>query len=71
VTRHIAILIDAGFFPKRLPKLVPADQCGTPETIASQIKRLCFRHVTNSWDWHFINMREGISHILSARRYMV
>jgi len=40
VTRHIAILIDAGFFPKRLPKLVPADQCGTPETIVSQIKRL-------------------------------
>lgn len=44
-TRSIAILIDGGFFLKRLPKLVPANRCETPERIAVCIRRMCQSHV--------------------------
>lgn len=55
--RHIAILIDGGFFAKRLPKLVSPAKCGTPEATVSCIRHLCRNHVkllTGEQDarWH-------------------
>ncbi len=44
-TKQIAILIDGGFFLKRLDKLVPANRCDTPENIARSVRKLCFAHV--------------------------
>jgi len=44
-TRKIAVLIDGGFFIKRLPKLVRPDQCATPEAVARAASALCKRHV--------------------------
>lgn len=43
--RRVAILIDGGFFLKRLPKVVPAHQCDRPEHIAAAIRRLCRGHI--------------------------
>jgi uncharacterized LabA/DUF88 family protein len=43
--QQIAILIDGGFFLKRLSKLVPANHCDTPENIARCVRKLCFNHV--------------------------
>jgi len=34
--RRIAILIDGGFFIRRLPKLVKASDCDKPERIADR-----------------------------------
>lgn len=42
---QIAILIDGGFFLKRLSKLVPAHHCDTPANIARCVRKLCFNHV--------------------------
>lgn len=42
---RIAILIDGGFFLKRLPKLVTPEHCNSPEGIAKCVRRLCFNHV--------------------------
>jgi len=39
--RHIAILIDGGFFLKRLPKLVTRHRCAMPENIAGCMRLLC------------------------------
>lgn len=44
-SQQIAILIDGGFFLKRLSKLVPATECDTPESIARCVRKLCFNHV--------------------------
>lgn len=44
-TGNIAILIDGGFFLKRLPKLVTPARCATPERIAGCIRHLCQNHV--------------------------
>lgn len=44
-SRHIAILIDGGYFLKRLPKLVPPARCATPEGIVACIRSLSRRHV--------------------------
>ena len=44
-SQQIAILIDGGFFLKRLSKLVPTHQCDTPENIARCVRKLCFNHV--------------------------
>lgn len=44
-SQQIAILIDGGFFLKRLSKLVPAHQRSTPENIARCVRKLCFNHV--------------------------
>jgi hypothetical protein len=43
--RRIAVLIDGGFFLKRLPKLVPPHFCTTPKQIADSARGLCRRHV--------------------------
>jgi uncharacterized LabA/DUF88 family protein len=43
--RRIAVLIDGGFFLKRLPKLVPAQFCTTPKQVADTARHLCKRHV--------------------------
>lgn len=43
--RQIAILIDGGFFLRRLPRLLPAADIQTPEHIAKAVRRLCFNHV--------------------------
>jgi len=43
--RRIAVLIDGSFFLRRLPKLVPAHSCTTPEQIADWARILCRRHV--------------------------
>jgi uncharacterized LabA/DUF88 family protein len=43
--RRIAILIDGGFFLKRLPKLVSPQQCGSAQGVADSIRRLCRQHV--------------------------
>lgn len=44
-TRRIAILIDGGFFLKRLPKLVAADYCDSPASVAKSARVLCRNHV--------------------------
>lgn len=58
-TRSIAILIDGSYFLKRLPKLVKAEVCDTPEKIAAQVVHLCRNHVkhltacgNNDWKQH-------------------
>jgi uncharacterized LabA/DUF88 family protein len=43
--RRIAILIDGGFFLKRLSKLVPREYCDSPEAVAKSAKILCRNHV--------------------------
>jgi uncharacterized LabA/DUF88 family protein len=43
--RRIAVLIDGGFFLKRLPKLVEARYCTTPLQVAEAARHLCKRHV--------------------------
>lgn len=44
-TRRIAVLIDGGFFLKRLPHLVTPARCDTPERIAGCVRHLCRSHV--------------------------
>lgn len=58
-TRNIAILIDGGYFLKRLPKLVPAQRCSTAEEIARCLRDLCRSHVNqltrdqqSNWNQH-------------------
>jgi uncharacterized LabA/DUF88 family protein len=43
--RRIAVLIDGGFFLKRLPKLVEAQFRTTPKQVADTARHLCKRHV--------------------------
>ncbi|MFA7233197.1 MAG: NYN domain-containing protein [Terrimicrobiaceae bacterium] len=45
--RRIAILIDGGFFIKRLSKLVRPEHCDTAEGVARSAYHLCKRHVRN------------------------
>jgi len=45
--RRIAILIDGGYFYKRLPSLVEEAHCKTPEAIATSAYLLAKRHVQN------------------------
>lgn len=42
---RIAILIDGGFFLKRLPKLVAANRCESPGKIVACLRRLCRQHI--------------------------
>lgn len=42
---RIAILIDAGFFLKRLPKLVGSHRCDSPGKIVACLRRLCRWHI--------------------------
>ena len=42
---QIAILIDGGFFLKRIQRLLPDDQINSPEKIARVVRKLCFAHV--------------------------
>ncbi len=44
-SQQIAILIDGGFFLKRLRQLLPAGQIDTPEKIVRCVRKLCFAHV--------------------------
>ena len=44
-TRRIAVLIDGGFFLKRLPKIVDEQFCNTAEAVANTARLLCKRHV--------------------------
>lgn len=55
--RHIAILIDGGFFLKRLPHLVTPARCDTPGHITACIRHMCHNHVKaltgcESQDWN-------------------
>ncbi len=43
--RRVAILIDGGFFIKRLSKLVSPDQCDSAAAVANSARKLCKRHV--------------------------
>ncbi|MDB6014107.1 MAG: hypothetical protein JWL65_6357, partial [Gammaproteobacteria bacterium] len=43
--RRIAVLIDGGFFLKRLPKLVEPQFRTTPKQVADAARHLCKRHV--------------------------
>jgi uncharacterized LabA/DUF88 family protein len=43
--RRVAVLIDGGFFLKRLPKLVEAQFCTTAKQVAETARHLCKRHV--------------------------
>ncbi len=43
--RRIAILIDGGFFLRRLSKLVDQQFCTTPKQVAESARHLCKRHV--------------------------
>lgn len=54
---RIAILIDGGFFLKRLPKLVAANRCESPGKVVACIRHMCrnhIKHLTGSNDsrWH-------------------
>lgn len=42
---RIAILIDGGFFLKRLPKLVSANRCNSPGKVVACLRRLCRQHI--------------------------
>lgn len=44
-TRRIAVLIDGGFFLKRLPKLVAPGQCASAAAVVQSARMLCKRHV--------------------------
>lgn len=44
-TQQIAILIDGGFFLKRIRHLLPPEDIDTPAKIARAVRRLCFQHV--------------------------
>lgn len=57
MSREIAILIDGGFFTKRLPKLVSEKHHATPASVVASIRFLCRRHVEmltgdNDPHWH-------------------
>jgi len=43
--RRIAILIDGGFFLKRLPRLVKPEFRDSPEAVVKSARFLCKRHV--------------------------
>lgn len=42
---QIAILIDGGFFLKRIQRLLRENEIDTPEKVARCVRRLCFNHV--------------------------
>ncbi len=42
---QIAILIDGGYFLKRIRKELSSERTGTPEQIAKTVRRLCFNHI--------------------------
>lgn len=44
---RIAILIDGGFFLKRLPALVSEHRCATPGKVVACIRYLCRNHIKN------------------------
>ena len=46
-TRHVAILIDGGFFLRRLPAIVGKSKCVTPEEVILWINRMCKGHIKN------------------------
>lgn len=57
MSREIAILIDGGFFTKRLPKLMQGSAKPDAKTTAYKIRDLCFKHVKHltgatKGDWH-------------------
>ena len=62
-SQQIAILIDGGFFLKRLSKLVPADQRSTPQKIARCVRKLCFNHV--------IRLKDGSGKLWQQHLYRV
>ena len=43
--RRIAVLIDGGFFLKRLPHLLASQYRTTPQQVAETARLLCKRHV--------------------------
>ena len=45
MNRRVAILIDGGFFLKRLPKLVPSRHCDTPENVTNMLRLMCRQHI--------------------------
>ncbi len=45
MTRRVAILIDGGFFLKRLPRLVQAHHCDTADHVTGAIRVMCRHHV--------------------------
>lgn len=44
---RIAILIDGGFFLKRLPRLVADNRCDSPGKIVACIRHMCRNHIKN------------------------
>ncbi len=54
---RIAILIDGGFFLRRLPRLVASKHCNSPGRIVACIRHLCRNHIktltgSNDSRWH-------------------
>jgi uncharacterized LabA/DUF88 family protein len=45
MSRRVALLIDGGFFLKRLPRLVAAHHCDTAEQVTNAIRVMCRQHV--------------------------
>ncbi|MYH59757.1 MAG: NYN domain-containing protein [Boseongicola sp. SB0675_bin_26] len=52
--RRVSVLIDGGFFLKRLPKIVERNFCDSPEAVAKSARVMCRRHVQRligeSWE---------------------
>ena len=44
-TRRIAVLIDGGFFVKRLSRLVAPEYCDSAATVANSARVMCKNHV--------------------------
>jgi uncharacterized LabA/DUF88 family protein len=42
---QVAILIDGGYFLKRIRQELPPEQTSTPEQISKTVRRLCFNHI--------------------------
>ena len=59
-SRRVAILVDGGFYLKRLPKLVSAEDCSDPGRVVEHLQQACKNHVENLYRR---NNREWIGHV--------
>lgn len=61
--RRVAVLIDGGFFIKRLSKLVDSHHCGTAAAVANSARLLCKRHVQRLTGESFSGPSRWLDHV--------